>query len=659
MIKGNSEWWFLYEGPFGGEVDAADFVQRSDGPTTTYDGTFHADMPGDEWMYAADPADGRSFFMAHHEDDGAVESYRLLDGPPADPGLRSWRSQPQLPVHDQARSASIPRRSRSASSTRPHSVPPATTSAAPTRTCVDHRRRRRVPRRRQRRHQRRLQRQRRWLRCGPSSIPRGDSHARAHRLRADGDPAGRRPSTTHGPAPTPRSACCSRSATPTSTSSSSSTRCPSQRFESQGLLFQQDAQNWVRFIADHDGTRARVNIQKMVDGVASIVESKNLPGVSTRYLRGDPHRRRVDVPSLVQRHKWYDMNASYTLPLDLDATRHHLRQHGFSDAGVHRDRRLRREQDQRHAQRRRAQDHQRQRRHHCTPRHDHVDHQRARRHRTPVGADDQPHALESESLAMVTEHSVTIDFLRCDVPYFFRSQVAKRDRRDDRADGDVPHRHLPHAGLRRLQRRRRSARTGRCTTRSATRCSSLSDTNAIISVPAGQEHNLFPGENLATRLRQEAPLGNFGVDAKFDSVLSSRFQTQGIVVEEDLNNYLRFEIHHNGTGVRFFLASIIDNVATVQGEGALPAGTQHHLRVDAQRRDVDRVPFDQRHQLDPDRPDGDRTRGHLRRPVHRRHRDRRLAAAGVHRLDRLLLRRPTIRSCPRTAAPDPTPRRRR
>ncbi len=105
------------------------------------------------------------------------------------------------------------------------------------------------------------------------------------------------------------------------------------------------------------------------------------------------------------------------------------------------------------------------------------------------------------------------------------------------------------------------------------------NTNVIVSLPANSSHNLFPGQNFATRLRQEGPAGNFGVEAKFESVLTSRFQMQGIVIEEDDNSYLRFEIHHDGTNVKAYVASILDDVVTVQYYGNLPVSSEHYMRV--------------------------------------------------------------------------------
>jgi hypothetical protein len=107
----------------------------------------------------------------------------------------------------------------------------------------------------------------------------------------------------------------------------------------------------------------------------------------------------------------------------------------------------------------------------------------------------------------------------------------------------------------------------------------VTNTNTLVSLPAGSDHNLFPGANRATRLRQAGPLGNFGVEAKFESVLTSRFQMQGIVVEQSDDTFLRFEVHHDGTRVKAYVASVLAGAVSVRHYGDLPESAEHYVRV--------------------------------------------------------------------------------
>ncbi|MDJ0768692.1 MAG: InlB B-repeat-containing protein [Ilumatobacter sp.] len=81
VLNTGHSYWFLYEGTPGGELDlGTDVVVRSDGTQTTVSDSWTGDLAGEEWVYFGDPADGRSLYVANHEQDGAVDSYFQLDG---------------------------------------------------------------------------------------------------------------------------------------------------------------------------------------------------------------------------------------------------------------------------------------------------------------------------------------------------------------------------------------------------------------------------------------------------------------------------------------------------------------------------------------------------------------------------------------------------
>ncbi|MBP8948893.1 MAG: hypothetical protein KBG73_08630 [Candidatus Promineofilum sp.] len=75
-IATGKNYWFLYEGTPGGNLEpATDLVVRSDGTTTTAGESWTGDLPGEEWVYFADPALGRSLYAIHHEEDEIIDSY--------------------------------------------------------------------------------------------------------------------------------------------------------------------------------------------------------------------------------------------------------------------------------------------------------------------------------------------------------------------------------------------------------------------------------------------------------------------------------------------------------------------------------------------------------------------------------------------------------
>ncbi len=87
---------------------------------------------------------------------------------------------------------------------------------------------------------------------------------------------------------------------------------------------------------------------------------------------------------------------------------------------------------------------------------------------------------------------------------------------------------------------------------------------ARIAIPAGTSHDLWTGRNLAPRLLQTVTDSDFEVEAKFDSVVTSRYQLQGIVAQQDADDLIRFDIYHDGSQVRAFAASMAAGRATTE-----------------------------------------------------------------------------------------------
>ena len=73
--------WFLYEGTPGGTLDTSDFVMRSNGVQNSANASWISDINDPEWLYFSDPniGSGRSLFLAHHNDDSEIDSYRPMD----------------------------------------------------------------------------------------------------------------------------------------------------------------------------------------------------------------------------------------------------------------------------------------------------------------------------------------------------------------------------------------------------------------------------------------------------------------------------------------------------------------------------------------------------------------------------------------------------
>lgn len=104
------------------------------------------------------------------------------------------------------------------------------------------------------------------------------------------------------------------------------------------------------------------------------------------------------------------------------------------------------------------------------------------------------------------------------------------------------------------------------------------DPSLSISVPAGSAHDPW-GQNGSARLVQLSADSDFEFETKFGSSVTQAYQMQGILVEQDGDDFVRFEVHHDGTTNRFFAASFLGGSGTTQANVALGASTPAYLRV--------------------------------------------------------------------------------
>ena len=87
-----------------------------------------------------------------------------------------------------------------------------------------------------------------------------------------------------------------------------------------------------------------------------------------------------------------------------------------------------------------------------------------------------------------------------------------------------------------------------------------SDALLSISVPSGVIHDPTTGGNTAPRIMQSAGNSDFEVDIKFQSVMTSEYQMQGIIVQQDLKNYLRFDIVKDNTSTKVYATKINNDI---------------------------------------------------------------------------------------------------
>jgi uncharacterized repeat protein (TIGR01451 family) len=111
----------------------------------------------------------------------------------------------------------------------------------------------------------------------------------------------------------------------------------------------------------------------------------------------------------------------------------------------------------------------------------------------------------------------------------------------------------------------------------------LNGSNLLLSLPGGQPHDLWTGGNQSLRILQPMTNGDFYVEAKFDSPVSNTIQDEGILVAQDANTYVRFDVYRNGSAVNYFSANFVNNNPTIRVSRAIAVSKWPlYLRVQRQ-----------------------------------------------------------------------------
>lgn len=109
---------------------------------------------------------------------------------------------------------------------------------------------------------------------------------------------------------------------------------------------------------------------------------------------------------------------------------------------------------------------------------------------------------------------------------------------------------------------------------------SINGTQLLLNVPANVSHNIWLEGNRSVRVMQPTQNTDFEVVAKFESVVTQRYQMQGILVEQDSQNYLRFEVYHDGATTRLYAARFLNGDPKPMVPGIeLTGGTPPFLRI--------------------------------------------------------------------------------
>ncbi len=110
----------------------------------------------------------------------------------------------------------------------------------------------------------------------------------------------------------------------------------------------------------------------------------------------------------------------------------------------------------------------------------------------------------------------------------------------------------------------------------------MNGTAATLNLPQSSVHDPWTGGNGGVRLMQNVPNSDFQVQVRFQSDVEIGNQEEGIIVQQDSNNFLRFDFLCDGTSVRLFSAGINGGNATIFVNNPIPV-TQAPIWLQVQR----------------------------------------------------------------------------
>jgi|GEM_PF-741811 len=97
------------------------------------------------------------------------------------------------------------------------------------------------------------------------------------------------------------------------------------------------------------------------------------------------------------------------------------------------------------------------------------------------------------------------------------------------------------------------------------------DAHLLIHIPGGASRDSWVGYNNSVRLMQPAIDTDFDVELKTESQPNAGFQREGLFIEQDNDNWLRYDVQFDGTTTSLFAAVVRGNSARVLGTQNLPS----------------------------------------------------------------------------------------
>ncbi len=105
------------------------------------------------------------------------------------------------------------------------------------------------------------------------------------------------------------------------------------------------------------------------------------------------------------------------------------------------------------------------------------------------------------------------------------------------------------------------------------------DALLLLFVPAGTSHDVWTGGNRSARAMQSAQDEDFQIEVKFESEPTQRYQIQGMLVEQDANNFLRFDVYSDGAALHVFAATFSNGVPSTVFDQTISSAPTTYLRL--------------------------------------------------------------------------------
>ncbi len=109
--------------------------------------------------------------------------------------------------------------------------------------------------------------------------------------------------------------------------------------------------------------------------------------------------------------------------------------------------------------------------------------------------------------------------------------------------------------------------------------SGTDDAHLELSVPAGSSHQAWQ-VNQTVRVMKPTANTDFEIEVRFASEPAERYQMQGLIIEEDADNWIRIEVHHDGSNLRAYAATTVSGNSTGRFDVGLSPGGADYLRLD-------------------------------------------------------------------------------